>query len=294
MSFMIICHSVLLSVKNPTRRAVLIGCSHGEIMELWALKTHSTLNIGLWNGWIQILILESGEPPAKDRQRTRLLKRLLLGSSPKELSVQLLRWWWLTKYPTLKGWCVMPMIGAMALQERVSRIQIHWDIRKRYFYFSVHFLYHLWTNDFLVWFIQVLSMCPYYFVLEEKFTSRAGIRAAATSDRLFGHVAHDHLESSDEDYCYNWEMESEVEGELSDNNSVVDWTSEKPQAVAKKTKRKNGNNFSCKQSTPKRSKTHSMRQMDSMQCWWPLHKKRRLRLKQTLNINKSMGRWTIL
>ena len=59
--------------------------------------------------------------------------------------------------------------------------------------------------------IQVLSLCPHYYVLGEKFTSRAGIRASSTSDRLFEGIASDEEDLLDEDYCYNRVLETVLE-----------------------------------------------------------------------------------
>ena len=61
-------------------------------------------------------------------------------------------------------------------------------------------------------------MCPYYFILEEKFTCRAGIRPAATSERLFESPANSDKPSStgmdddDDEYDFNGEVASEAEG----------------------------------------------------------------------------------
>ena len=61
-------------------------------------------------------------------------------------------------------------------------------------------------------------MCPYYFILEEKFTCCAGIQPAATSERLFESTANSDKPSStgmddnDNEYDFNGEVASEAEG----------------------------------------------------------------------------------
>jgi hypothetical protein len=61
-------------------------------------------------------------------------------------------------------------------------------------------------------------MCPYYFILEEKFTCRAGIHPSATSEQLFESPDNSDKPSStgmdddDDEYDFNGEVASEVEG----------------------------------------------------------------------------------
>ncbi len=108
-------------------------------------------------------------------------------------------------------------------------------------------------------------MCPYYFVLEERFSSHAGTRATATSDCLFEGIASDKEDSKDELYCYNGVFE--FDDEQDDENLSAD-SNDNHYVQKKLPSSKNQRTIVGRQEyQPKNKKgQNTPKQMDSMLC----------------------------
>ena len=63
-------------------------------------------------------------------------------------------------------------------------------------------------------------------MLEEKFTSCAGIRASTTTDRLFEWAASGNAKSDNEEYVYNGDVEYNDEQEDEGDNNVIEFESD--------------------------------------------------------------------